>query len=60
MITMDKSVKERDYIILQKSWDDIEEVQPDEIDLMMLKEIEDDPECHQFVSADDVMKELGL
>ena len=57
---MDKSIKECDYIILQKSWDDIEEVQPDEIDLMMLKEIEDDPECHQFVSADDVMKELGL
>ena len=48
------------YIILPKSWDDIEEVEPDEIDLKMLKEIENDPDCHSFVSSEEAMKELGL
>lgn len=48
------------YIILPKSWDDIEEVEPDEIDLQMLKEIENDPDCHSFVSSEEAMKALGL
>ena len=48
------------YIILPKSWDDIEEVEPDEIDLQMLKEIENDSDCHSFVSSEEAMKELGL
>lgn len=41
-------------------WNDIEEVEPDEWDLQMLKEIKDDPECHEFLSEKDAMKELGL
>ncbi len=44
----------------RSSWDEIEEVEPDEIDLMMLKEIEEDPECHEFISSEELMKELGL
>lgn len=36
------------------SWDDIEEEAPDEIDLQMLKEIEDDPECHEFTKESDI------
>lgn len=48
------------YTISPKTWKDIEEVTPDEIDLVMLKEIEADPDCHEFLSADEVMKELNL
>ena len=38
----------------------IEEVEPDEFDLMLLDEIKNDPECHEFVSQEELMKELGL
>ena len=48
------------YVISLKNWEDIEEAVPDEIDLLMLKEIENDPDCHEFVSSDEVMKELGF
>ncbi len=42
------------------SWDNIEAVEPDDWDLHMLSEIKTDPECHEFASAKDVMKQLGL
>lgn len=42
------------------SWDNIEEVEPDEIDLAILKEIENDPDCHEFISAKEAMKTLGI
>lgn len=48
------------FVIFSKGWDDIEEVVPDQTDLFMLKEIEDDPDCHEFVSSEDVRKELGI
>lgn len=48
------------YIILPKNWDNIEEVEPDEIDLQMLEEIKADPDCHSFVSSEEAMKELDL
>ena len=48
------------YVISPKSWDNIESVEPDETDLHMLHEIENDPECHEFISSADAMKELGL
>lgn len=38
----------------------IEEVEPDEVDLMMLKEIENNPDCHEFISQEELMKELNL
>lgn len=44
-------------LILKKfppSWDKIKEEAPDEIDLQMLKEIETDPECHEFTKESDI------
>ena len=43
-----------------RSFDDIEEVEPDEWDIAMLNEIENDPDCHEFISSEDAMKEIGL
>lgn len=42
------------------SWDNVESEAPDEIDLQMLNEIKNNPECHEFVSSEMAMKELGL
>lgn len=36
------------------SWDNIEEIEPDKFDLQMLKAIESDPECHEFVSENEI------
>lgn len=36
------------------SWDNIEEIEPDEFDLQMIKAIESDPECHEFVSENEI------
>ena len=48
-------------IISQKfapaSWENIEEEEPDEIDLQMLKAIENDPECHEFTKESDILWE---
>ena len=41
-------------------WDSIPEVEPDEFDLQMLKEIGHDKDCHEFVSSDEAEKILGL
>lgn len=43
-----------------RSWDDIGETALDEWDLKMLDDIEHNPECHEFVSQEDVLRELGL
>ena len=40
------------------SWDDVEEVEPDEFDLEMLKEIESDPDCKKYVSEDEMFARL--
>ena len=37
-------------------WDSIPEAEPDEIDLQMLREIEEDPDCREFVSSEEVEK----
>ena len=37
----------------QMSWDDIEEVEPDDIDKAMLAEIAADPECAAYVKPFD-------
>lgn len=41
-------------------WDSIKDEQPDEWDLEMLDDISKNPECHEFISAKDLEKELGL
>lgn len=43
-----------------KSWEDIEEVTPDEWDLKMLDDIDKDPDCHEFISQDELLKELDF
>lgn len=51
------------YIISPKTWnnwDNIEEIEPDEFDLQMLREIESNPECKEFITSEEAMKELGL
>ncbi len=47
-------------IFPSRSWEDVEEVEPDEIDLEMLREIADNPDCSTFVSEEEAMKMLGL
>ncbi len=48
------------FLVTEKAWNNIPEEAPDEIDLQMLKEIEEAPECHEFVPAPEAYKELGL
>ena len=49
---MDNSEADRLWDIISTqfipSWDDIEEVEPDEWDLQMLKDIENNPDCKTF------------
>lgn len=42
------------------TWENIEEVEPDELDIRMQREIDSDPDCKEFVSSDDALKELDL
>lgn len=42
------------------SWNDIPEEIPDAIDLQLLDEIKNDPDCHEFIPAEDALKQLGL
>lgn len=48
------------YIVSPKTWDDIEEVEPDEFDFMMLEEARNNPECHEFISQEELMKDFGI
>ncbi len=41
-------------------WEKVEEIEPDETDMTMLKEIETNPDCKSFVSSEEAMKMLGL
>lgn len=48
-------------ILVEKyAWSDIEETEPDEFNLKMLKSIKENPDCKEFISQEDVMKELGI
>ena len=38
-----------------RSWDDIEEDDPDAFDMQMLEDIKNDPECHQFTKESDIV-----
>ena len=42
------------------AWDNIEIVTPDDIDIDMLKEIDNTPECKEFISSEQLKKELNL
>lgn len=41
------------------SWDAVENTEPDEIDLQMIREAQTDPDCSTFVSDDEVREVLG-
>lgn len=43
-----------------RSWDNIKEVSPDEWDSKMLKDIESNSDCHEFISQEELLKELGM
>ncbi len=57
-VMSDTDAEEFWKIILKKytpvTWDEIKEEEPDEIDLQMLKAIEEDPECHEFTKESDI------
>ncbi|MCD7904318.1 MAG: hypothetical protein LUG24_01805 [Clostridiales bacterium] len=42
------------------TWDNIEETAPDDRDLKMLSEIENDPDCREFVSEEELLDSLNL
>ena len=44
----------------EADWDSIPEVVPDDMDLQMLREIENDPDCRDFMSASEAEKILCL
>lgn len=44
----------------QNTWANIEEVEPDEMDLQMIAEAKADPDCKIFISKEEAYKELGL
>ena len=48
------------HFTLPDTFADIEKVEPDETDLIMLKEIENNPDCHEFISQEELMKELNM
>ena len=64
---MNDTEAEKVWVIIQekfsakeKSWEDIETVVPDEYDLQMLKEIAEDEDCREMVSAREAYKVLGI
>ena len=44
----------------EADWGMIPEAAPDDVDLQMLGEIDNDPDCHEFVPAVEARKILGL
>ena len=45
---------------LEITWDDIEEVEPDEIDLAMMAEMENDPDCTVYITQDELLAKRKL
>lgn len=41
-------------------WALIPEEEPDEFDLEMISEIKNDPDCHIFITGDELKKSLGM
>lgn len=63
LIDMIKDAPHNELILLKNVLDEmlkfstlenIEEAEPDEIDLQMLNAIDNDPECHEFVKESDI------
>lgn len=45
---------------VKKQWESVKEVQPDEEEIKIIDEFERNPEKFEFVSMEEVLKELGL
>lgn len=52
-----KNKKEQE---IKKQWESIEEVQPDKGEIKIINEFEKKPEKLEFVSMEEVLKELGI
>lgn len=52
-----KSKKEQEA---RKQWESIEEVQPEEEEIRIINEFEKNPEKFEFISMEEVLKELGI
>ena len=44
---------------LEALWSAVPEEEPDEIDLQMLQEIENNPECHEIATEEETMAVFG-
>lgn len=49
-----------DFVLIDKNWTGVREVEPDDIDLAMIKQIEANTDAEEYVSASVTFKELGL
>jgi len=47
------------HLYSENGWDSIEETEPDEIDLQMIREAQADPDCSSFASDEEVRSALG-
>lgn len=61
---MDEDGAQRLWSIVKRlyssnGWDTVEEAEPDEIDLQMIREAQSDPDCSTFASDDEVQAVLG-
>ncbi|AUG59075.1 hypothetical protein [Acetivibrio saccincola] len=45
---------------VKKQWESVKEVQPDEEEIKIIDEFERNPEKFEFVSMEEVLKELGI
>ena len=43
-----------------KAWDEIETIEPDELDLAMLDDIDNNTDCHSFISSDELKSILKI
>lgn len=45
---------------IKKQWESIEEVKPEEDEIKIIHEFKNNPEKFEFVSIEEVLKELGI
>lgn len=53
-------LKNRKEQEIKKQWESIEEVQPDKEEIKIINEFENSPEKFEFISMEEVLKELGI
>ena len=54
------TAKLSEHELISADWNSIPEAKPDDFDLQMLAEIEQDKDCYEFIPADEAEKMLGL